>query len=105
LSAGLADAGELARRRRLIRRKHDAERGDHHIERGVGKWQVFGVRLLKQNCVTLRLCASPPRLEQRYYVVGGGDLAPATRGGQRGIAVAGGDIEHTLPGAQIERLA
>ena len=44
-------------------------------------------------------------LEQRRHVVGRGHLAPAARGGERGVAVAGGDVEHRLAGAQIERLA
>ena len=67
--------------------------------------QIFGIRFLEQDCMALRLRACAPGLEQRGHVVGGGHLAPTARGGQRGVAVAGGDVEHARPGAQIERLA
>ena len=44
-------------------------------------------------------------LEQRRHIVGRGHLAPAPRGGEGDIAVAGRDVEHLLAGAQVERLA
>ena len=53
----------------------------------------------------LGLGALPAALEQRGDVVGRGDVAPAPRRGERGIAVAGGDVEHALAGAQVDRLA
>ena len=44
-------------------------------------------------------------LEQRRHVVGGDHVAPAARGGERDVAVAGGDVEHLLSGAEVERFA
>ena len=44
-------------------------------------------------------------LQQGRHVVGGDHVAPAARRGERDVAVAGGDVEHLLPGAEVERLA
>ena len=44
-------------------------------------------------------------LEQRRHVVGGDHVAPAAGGGERDVAVAGGDVEHLLPGAEVEGFA
>ena len=44
-------------------------------------------------------------LEEIGDVVGGRDFAPASRGGERSVAVAGGDIEDARAGADVERFA
>ena len=44
-------------------------------------------------------------LEQRRHVVGGDHVAPAARGGEGDVAVAGGDVEHFLAGAEVEGFA
>ena len=44
-------------------------------------------------------------IEQRRHVVGRGHVAPAARGRERHVAVAGRDVEHLAAGAKIERLA
>ena len=72
----------------------------------IGERQRLGVGLREVD----RSAARPRRaraaaLEQRRHVVGRGHLAPAARGGERRVAVAGGDVEHLAAGAQIERLA
>src|SRR3569623_39624 len=51
----------------------------------------------------MRACVAA--FELARHVVGRGHLAPAARGGERGIAIAGGDVEHLLPGPEVERLA
>ena len=43
--------------------------------------------------------------QQRGHVVGRGDVAPAARGRQRRIAVAGGDVQHLLAGAHVKGFA
>src|SRR5262249_109280 len=54
---------------------------------------------------TLGLGPQPAALEQRGHVVGGRDLAPAPRRGERDIAVAGRDVEHLVAAPEVERLA
>ena len=44
-------------------------------------------------------------VEQRGDVIGGRDLGEAARGRQRGVAVAGGDVENALVAAEIDRFA
>src|SRR5690606_12161821 len=45
-----------------------------------------------------------PPVEQRLHVVGRGDDGAAPGGGERGVAVAGRDIEDRLAGAHVGRL-
>ena len=51
------------------------------------------------------LRASLAALEQRGHVVGRGHLAAAAGSRERRVAVAGGDIEHALARAHVERFA
>ncbi len=44
-------------------------------------------------------------LKQGRHVVGRNDVAPAARGGQASVAVAGGQVKHFPAGPQIESLA
>ena len=71
----------------------------------LGERQRLGVGLLELDRQSLGLGAHAAALQQRRDVVGRGHVAPAARGGERGVAVAGGDVEHGLAGTQIERLA
>jgi hypothetical protein len=104
-AAALADPHELACRPVLVRGEHHTEGGEHGIEGGVGKRQVFGVGFPELDRMALGLRAGAAGLEQRGYIVGRRNLAPAPRGGERGIAVASRDVEHAAARAQIERLA
>lgn len=51
------------------------------------------------------LCSLLAALEQRPDIVGRHDLGEAAGGGERRIAVTGGDVEHTLVAAQVDRFA
>ncbi len=59
--------------------------------------------------VSITYFAGTERLQQVADVVCRGDHAAAARGGERGIAVARGDVEHPFVGLQVaglgERLA
>ena len=61
--------------------------------------QVLGVGLDPVELEALRLRALAARLEQRRGQVAGGDVGAAPRGGQRGVAGPGRDVEHAHPGA------
>ena len=71
----------------------------------IGERQRLGVGLLEFDRQPSASARARAALEQRRHVVGRGDVAPAARGGERGVAVAGGDVEHGLAGTQVERLA
>ena len=70
-----------------------------------GERQRLRVGLAERDVEPLGVGALAGALEQRRHVVGGDHVAPAARRGERDVAVAGGDVEHLLPGAQVERLA
>jgi hypothetical protein len=82
----ITESGEQRRRRRVERQR---------LRVGLAKLDVqpFGCR------------AFAGTLEQRGHVVGGDHIAPATRGRQRGVAVAGGDVEHPVSRTDVEGLA
>ncbi len=102
---GVQTRSELARRLLLVRREHHAEGGQHGVERAVGEGQLLGVGFLKRDEVPFGVRAPAARFEQRRDVVGGGHVAPPTRSGERGIAVARRNVEHARAGSQIERFA
>ena len=86
-------------------REHHAEGRDHDIEGVVGERQRLRVSLLELDRQPISGGAGAAALQQRRHVVGRDDIAPAARGREADIAVAGGDIEDFLPGAKIECLA
>ena len=89
----------------LVGREHHAESGQHHVEAAVGERQCLRIGLLERDVEALgRGPFARPR-QQRGNVVGCGNVGPATCGGERGIAVAGRDVEHALAGTQVDGLA
>jgi len=52
-----------------------------------------------------RLCASAAAVQQPTDIIGRSHLGETARRRQRGVAIPGGDIEHTFAGAQIDGLA
>src|SRR5215207_2812771 len=105
LAAGLGDANELAGGALLIGGEHYSEGGDHDVEALVSEWQGLRVGLAECNVEPVCPGALAGALQQCRHVVGRGDVAPAPRGGEGGVAVAGCDIEHALAGTKVERFA
>ena len=105
LAAGTADAQQLARGLLLVRREHDAEGREHHIEARIREGQRFGVGLLEGDRQAFGLGALAAALEKRADIVGRHDVGEAAGGGERRIAVAGGDVEDVLVAAEIDGLA
>ena len=75
------------------------------VEGVVLKRQRLRVGLAELDVEPLGVGALAGAVEQRRHVVGRGHVAPAARGRERDVAVAGGDVEHLLAGADVERLA
>ena len=95
-------AQHLVRRAGVIGREHRAEGGQHDVEAAVGKGQRLGIGGLEVDLQTFGLRPGAALVEQGRHVVGRGDLGEASRRGQRGIAVAGGHVEHALAGAHVD---
>ena len=103
---GLQTRSELGGGAVLVGREHHAEGRDDDVEARVRERQRFGVGLAECRCSSRSALGAFARaVEQRRHIVGGDHLAPAARGGERGVAVAGGDVEHLLSRADVERLA
>src|SRR5262245_4953997 len=96
-----ADTQQLAGRLRLIGRKHHAKRGQDHIERPVREGQVFGIALAERHGEALGGRPFSRALQKGWDIVDAGDVAPVTGGRERGVATAGGHVEHPLAGAEI----
>jgi hypothetical protein len=105
LASAPANAKQLRRSLVLVGREHDAEGGDDHIEAGVGEGQRLGVRFLELDRKALGAGADAPTLEEARHVVRRDHIAPTAGCGKRNIAVAGGDIQHLLARANVERFA
>ena len=105
LAARLADTDQLRRGLFLVGGEHHAEGRDDDVEAAVLEGQRFGVGLAELDLESLGGGSLARLFEQSRHVVGGDHVAPAPRGGQRDVAVAGGDIEHLLSGAKIEGFA
>src|SRR5690606_17436078 len=93
----------------VVGREHDAERRQHDVEAGVREGQRLGVGQPELDRQSFGLRPRTTLVEQRLHVVGRGHDGVAPGGGQRGIAVAGGDVQDGLAGAHVggfgERLA
>ena len=89
----------------LVGREHHAEGRDHHVEAAIRERQRFRVGLAELDVEPFGGGAFAGALEQRGHVVGRDHVAPAPRGRERDVAVAGGHVEHLLPGADVEGLA
>jgi len=100
-----ADACEFARGLFLIGREHHAESGEDDVEGIVRERKILGVRFAKRDQEIFCVRAAASGLEELGDVVGGRDFTPAARGSERGVAVAGSDVEDTRAGADVERFA
>jgi hypothetical protein len=70
-------------------------------ERRIRKRQVLRICDLELDMKAVGFGAPARARQQRFDVIRAGHLAPAPRGRQRHIAVAGSNVEHGLAGAQI----
>ncbi len=77
----------------------------HDVEAAILERQGLGIGLTKVDGQALGLGTLACALQQGGHVVGRCHVAPATRGGQADVAVAGGDVEHLLARTQVECLA
>jgi hypothetical protein len=93
-SIGEANPKQLACTPRLIGSEGDPEGGQNRIERCVTEGDAFDVDLPEIDRQSLRCCALAGSLEERGDEVDPNHVAPAPRGGKRGVAAAGRDAEH-----------
>jgi hypothetical protein len=100
-----ADPQQLGGRPLLVGGEHRPAGGQDHVEGGVGEGQGLGVGLLEGRLQPFGLGALAGLLQQRGDVVDAGDLAEAAGGGQGGVAVAAGHVQHLLARAQVDGLA
>jgi hypothetical protein len=104
-AARSADANKFRCGALLVGREHHPKGRDHDVEASVGKRQRFRISLLELDRKPVGRRARAAALQQRRYVIRRDHIAPAPRGREADIAVAGGDVENLLPGAKIECLA
>ena len=97
------DPGELVRRALLVGREHRAEHRCHDVEARVAERQRLGIGLDVVGGQALDLGPAARPIEQRGHVVDADDRAAAARGGHRGVAAAGGDVEDGLGRMDVER--
>ena len=71
----------------------------------VGEGQGLGIGFAEADREALGGGAGAAAFQQRRDVVGRGDLGEAARGGERGVAIAGRDVEHPFAGTDIDGLA
>ena len=101
-ATGAQHAHDLVGRALMIRRKHRAERRQHYIEAAVRKRQFLDVGLLESDDEALGARALTALVEQRRHIVGRGDAGEAARSGERRVAVAGCDVEHSFVGTHVD---
>ena len=89
----------------LVGREHDAEGRKHDIEAGVGEGKRLRVGFLEGDRQAVGFGTFAPAVEQRADIVRRHDVGEAAGGGERRIAVAGGDVEDALVAAEIDGLA
>jgi hypothetical protein len=101
----LADADEFRGGAILVGREHHAEGRHDNVELGVGEWQCFGIGLAEFDSEPFGLGAFACALKEGRHIVGGDHVAPAAGGGERGVAVASGHVEHLLARTEVEGFA
>ena len=104
-AAGPAYPQQLGGSLRLVGREHDAEHRRDGVEARVGERERLGVTFEQRDVEAFHLGAETPVVQQRGDIVDADDLAATPRGCDRGVAVAGGDVEHAPPGVQVGRVA
>jgi hypothetical protein len=100
-----ADRQQLGSRPLLVGGEHGPTGRQDGVEGVVGEGQGLGVGLLKGHLQPFGLGSLAGPLQQRGDVVDAGDLAEAAGGGQGGVAVAAGHVQHLLARAQVDGLA
>ena len=85
----------------MIWSEHHAEGRKHGVIAAVVERQVFGVGDMEVHLQALGGGTSATFFQQLRHVVCRRDFGKTAGSGERGIAVAGIDIEHTLTGADI----
>ena len=98
-------AAARPRRCVLVGREHHAEGRDRDVEAPSANGSASASAARNVDRQALGLGARAAALEQRRHVVGRGDVAEAARRGERGVAVAGRDVQHPLARPEVEGLA
>jgi hypothetical protein len=88
----------------LICGEDGAERGQHDVEAVVAERQLLGVGHLGAKRHAVGVSDAPGRLQEVVDEVGGDDVGPPARSGDRGGAVTGTDVEDRLARVDVERL-
>ena len=88
----------------VVGREHRAEGREHDVEAPVGERQVLDVGDLERHRQSFGLGPRRALVEQGGHVVGRGDVGEAPRRRERGVAVAGGDVEDALAAAHVDGL-
>ena len=89
----------------MVGGEHDPEGRKHDVEALILERQSLGVGLPEGDWQAVGGGALLVPFEKGLDVIGGGHLGEMARRGQRGIAIAGSDIEHPLAGLQVDGLA
>ena len=89
----------------LVGREHDAEGREHDVVRRVAERKVFRVGLAALDRHVLGGGACGGAFEERADVVRRRHFTATTSGGERHVAVAGGDVEDALTGRHVDRFA
>jgi hypothetical protein len=100
-----ADADQLVCGLLLIWREHHAEGGKHDVEALISERKSFSVGFLEGNPQAVGFGPLASALEQRADIVRRHDVGESAGRGERGVAVAGCDIEDALVAAEIDGLA
>ena len=89
----------------MVRSEHAAEHRGDRVERGVRERQRLCVSFEQLHGEALGSRPHAALLEQRRHVVDADGRAAEPRCGDRGVAAARGDVEHTPAGMQVGRVA
>ncbi len=89
----------------VVGREHRAEDRRDGVEGAVGERQRLGVALDELDVEALGGGAPAAALEQGRHVVDADGVAAEPRRGDRGVAAAGGDVEHAPAGVQVGGVA
>ena len=103
--ARTADADELSRRARLVRREHRTVDREDRVELPVGEGNRLGVALTQVDGDALGLGAPASAFEEVRHVVDADDLAPAAGGRESGVPAAARDVEHAPARLEVGGLA
>jgi hypothetical protein len=79
--------------------------GQHRLEGAVGEGEVLGLALQERHLQPFGLGAPAGPLQQVGVAVDPDDPAEAARGRQGGVPAPAADVQHTLTGVQVDRLA